>query len=80
MITYTIAGEWGYRESDEVFTAGCFASEDSAAAHTPYATEKGMLLHASFEGRGPLFLETFDERDRVTGVVDLELFRRYYDG
>ncbi len=80
VITYTIAGEWGYREADEVFTPGCFAFEDHAPAHTPYATEKGMLLYASFEGRGPLFLETLDERDRVTGIVDLDFFRRHYDG
>jgi hypothetical protein len=80
VITYTIDGEWGYRETDEVFTPGCFAFEDRAPAHTPYCTDKGMVLYGSFQGDGPVFLELLDERDQVTGVVDIETFRRYYEG
>ncbi len=78
--TYTIAGEWGYLEGPERLFPGCYAYEKVGSTHTPYATEKGMTVFASFQGTGPVLLELLDEKDNVTGHIGLDFYKHYYDG
>jgi hypothetical protein len=78
--TLTLAGEWGYREGDEKLFEGCFAYETAGTTHTPFATENGMTVFASFQGTGPVFNEILDEDGKITGVVDIDYFKRFYDG
>ena len=77
--TLTLDGEWGYEEGPERFFRGCFNYEVDGSAHTPYATELGMFLFASFQGDGRPFLELLDDDDNVSGTVDMDFFRDYYD-
>jgi hypothetical protein len=78
--TLTLAGAWGYREGEEKLFEGCFAYEIAGTSHTPYATEEGMTVFASFQGDGPVFLDILDDDGAVTGHVDIDYFRQYYDG
>ncbi len=78
--TLTLDGEWGYREGEEKLFKGCFAYETAGTSHTPYATDKGMTVFASFQGDGPVFLDILDPTDATVGHVDIDYFRQYYDG
>ena len=75
--TVTLGGEWGYLEGEEKLFKGCYAYDPPGTAHTPYATEQGMVVFASFHGPDPVFLDYLDEEGKVTGHMDLDWFRSY---
>ena len=77
-IAYTLEGQWGYREGDELMTPGCFSYEPAGTVHTPYATDKGMVVYASFQGSGGPFLELLDAGGNKVAEVGFEFFRAHY--
>ena len=77
--TVTLQGEWGYLEGEEKLFEGCYAYDPPGTAHTPYATEQGMVVFASFHGTDPVFLDYLDEDGKVTGHMDLDWFKSYAD-
>lgn len=78
--TLTLEGEWGYREGDEKLFKGCFSYETPGTVHTPYASEQGMVVYASFQGTGPVLLDLLDDNDEISGHLDLDFFKGYFDG
>jgi len=78
-IAYTLGGLWGYREGAELMFEGCFSYEPPGTVHTPYSTEQGMLVYASFQATGPgPFLEILDENDKVVAELGVDFFRAHY--
>lgn len=79
-VAFTLEGLWGYREGEELHFPGTFSYEPPGSAHTPYSTDKGMMVYASFQGTSPDMLEILDDDDNVVAVLTLDFFRQYYDG
>lgn len=79
-VAFTLDGLWGYREGEELHFPGTFSYEPPGSAHTPYSTDKGMMVYASFQGTSPDMLEILDDDDNVVAVLTLDFFRQYYDG
>lgn len=77
-VALTLEGLWGYREGDEMHFPGTFSYEPPGSAHTPYASEHGMMVYASFQGTGPEMLDILDENDNVIATLTLEFFKQYY--
>lgn len=77
--TVTLRGEWGYLEGEEKLFEGCYAYDPPGTAHTPYATDQGMVVFASFHGQDPVFLDYLDDDDKVTGHMDIDWFKSYAD-
>jgi hypothetical protein len=77
-VALTLEGLWGYREGEELMFPGCFSYEPAGTIHTPYSTEKGMVVYASFQGSGPgPFLEVLDADNNKVGEVGFEFFRAH---
>jgi hypothetical protein len=78
-IAYTLGGLWGYREGDELMFEGCFSYEPAGTIHTPYSTEKGMLVYASFQGfsDGP-FLHILDDQNRTVAELGVDFFKAHF--
>ena len=53
-VALTLDGLWGYREGAELHFEGTFSYEPPGSIHTPYATEHGMTVYASFQGTSDL--------------------------
>jgi hypothetical protein len=79
-VALTLEGLWGYREGAEMHFPGTFSYEPPGSAHTPYATEKGMVVYASFQGTSDLMLELLDDDDNIIGELRLDFFAQYYEG
>lgn len=79
-VALTLEGVWGYREGEELHFPGTFSYEPAGSAHTPYATEKGMVVYASFQGTSPVMLELLDDDNNITGELTLDFFAQYYQG
>ena len=47
--------------------------------HTPYSTDRGMLVFATFQATSPIFLDYIDDDGAVTGHMDMDFFKAYYD-
>ena len=77
-VALTLEGLWGYREGDEMHFPGTFSYEPPGSAHTPYASERGMMVYASFQGTGPEMLDTLDESNNVIDTLTLDFFKQYY--
>lgn len=78
-VALTLEGIWGYREGAELMFPGTFSYEPSGSVHTPYASATGMVVYASFQGTGPVMLETLDDDGNVTGELTLDFFAQYYE-
>ena len=79
-VALTLDGLWGYREGAELHFEGTFSYEPPGSIHTPYATEHGMTVYASFQGTSDLMLDILDEDDNVIDQLHLDFFAQYYDG
>lgn len=80
-IAYTLEGLWGYREGEELMFPGCFSYEPAGTIHTPYCTEKGMVVYASFQGFAPgPFLHVLDDKHNVVGEVGFDFFKAHWRG
>lgn len=77
--TVTLDGEWGYREGDEKLFTGCYAYDAPGTMHTPYSTDRGMLVFATFQATSSIFLDYIDDDGAVTGHMDMDFFKAYYD-
>lgn len=77
-VALTLEGLWGYREGDEMHFPGTFSYEPPGSAHTPYASERGMMVYASFQGTGPEMLDILDESNNVIDTLTLDFFKQYY--
>ena len=77
-VALTLEGLWGYREGEEMHFPGTFSYEPPGSAHTPFASEQGMMVYASFQGTGPEMLDILDENDTVLDTLTLDFFRQYY--
>lgn len=77
-VALTLEGLWGYREGEEMHFPGTFSYEPPGSAHTPFASEKGMMVYASFQGTGPEMLDILDENGTVLDTLTLDFFRQYY--
>ncbi len=78
-VALTLEGLWGYREGDELMFPGCFSYEPAGSIHTPYSTDQGMVVYASFAGKDENFLDILDKDDNVIGHVTPEFFKKYMD-
>ncbi len=77
-VAYTLEGLWGYREGEELHFPGTYSYEPQGSAHTPYATDQGMMVYASFQGDSPDMLAILDENDSVIDTLTLDFFKQYY--
>ena len=77
-VALTLEGLWGYREGEEMHFPGTFSYEPPGSAHTPFASEKGMMVYASFQGTGQEMLDILDENGTVLDTLTLDFFRQYY--
>ena len=78
-VALTLDGVWGYREGEELMFPGTFSYEPAGSIHTPYATDKGMVVYASFQGNSNVMLEILDADNNVVGELGLDYFRTYMD-
>lgn len=78
-VALTLEGLWGYREGDEMHFPGTFSYEPPGSAHTPFASEEGMTVYASFQGTGPEMLDILDEQGEVLTTLTLDFFKTYFD-
>ena len=62
-VALTLEGLWGYREGEEMHFPGTFSYEPPGSAHTPFASEQGMMVYASFQGTGPEMLDILDDEN-----------------
>ncbi len=76
-IAYTLAGLWGYREGEELHFPGTYSYEPPGSAHTPFASEQGMTVYASFQGDSPNMLEILDDDDEIVDVLTIDFFKAY---
>jgi len=75
----TLEGEWGYREGEERHFAGTWSYEPPGTIHTPYASEKGMVVYASFVSETDTFLDLLDDDDNVIGHIKVDFFENFVD-
>ena len=76
-VALTLEGVWGYREGEELMFPGTFSYEPAGSAHTPYATDKGMVVYASFQGHSDLMLEIIGDNGEVVDELRLDFFEQY---
>ena len=75
---FTLEGEWGYREGEERHFAGTWSYEPPGTTHTPYATDKGMTVYASFISHDDdTFLDLLDGDGNVVGQITIDFFQDY---
>lgn len=79
-VALTLEGRWGYREGAEEHFPGTFSYEPPGSTHTPYASEEGMVVYASFQGTSAEMLQIVDEADQPIDILPLSFFAQYYDG
>lgn len=79
-VALTLEGLWGYREGEELHFPGTFSYEPPGSIHTPYATDQGMVVYASFSGTSDLMLDILDEDDNVIDQLRLDFFAQYFEG
>ncbi len=77
-VALTLEGLWGYREGEEMHFPGTYSYEPPGSVHTPFASEQGMVVFASFQGTSPEMLAILDENDKVLDTLTLDFFRPYY--
>lgn len=78
-VAYTLDGLWGYREGEEMHFPGTYSYEPPGSAHTPFSSDRGMVVYASFQGTSPEMLSILDEDDNVVDVLTLDFFKDYYE-
>lgn len=78
-VAFTLEGLWGYREGNELHFPGTYSYEPPGTAHTPFSTDKGMVVYASFQGTDARMLEILDSDDNVVAVLTLDFFKQYLD-
>ena len=76
-VAFTLEGLWGYREGDEMHFPGTYSYEPPGSIHTPYASEQGMVVYASFQGTSADMLDILDEDDQVIDTLTIDFFRDY---
>ncbi len=76
-VAFTLEGLWGYREGDEMHFPGTYSYEPPGSIHTPYASEQGMVVYASFQGTSADMLDILDDDDQVIDTLTIEFFRDY---
>lgn len=76
-VAFTLEGLWGYREGEEMHFPGTYSYEPPGSIHTPYASEKGMTVYASFQGTSDAMLDILDEDDQVIDTLTIDFFRQY---
>ncbi|MCY4215001.1 MAG: cupin domain-containing protein [Gammaproteobacteria bacterium] len=79
-VAFTLEGLWGYREGAEMHFPGTFSYEPPGSAHTPFSSDRGMTVYASFQGESPAMLALLDEDDNVTGTLTLDFFKQHQSG
>ena len=77
-VALTLEGVWGYREGAELHFPGTFSYEPPGSAHTPFSSEHGMTVYASFQGSGPEMLDILGDDDEVVATLTLDFFKQYY--
>ncbi len=76
-VALTLEGLWGYREGEEMHFPGTYSYEPPGSAHTPFASDQGMVVYASFQGDSPDMLEILDDDDQVVDVLTIDFFKEY---
>jgi len=76
-VAFTLEGLWGYREGEEMHFPGTYSYEPPGSIHTPYASEKGMTVYASFQGTSDAMLDILDEDDQIIDTLTIDFFRQY---
>ncbi|MBO6658923.1 MAG: cupin domain-containing protein [Pseudomonadales bacterium] len=76
-VAFTLEGLWGYREGDEMHFPGTYSYEPPGSIHTPYASEQGMVVYASFQGTNADMLDILDDDDQVIDTLTINFFRDY---
>ena len=76
-MAYTLEGLWGYREGEEMHFPGTYSYEPPGSIHTPYASEQGMVVLASFQGTDANMLDILDEQNNVVDTLTLDFFKPY---
>ncbi|MBO6557362.1 MAG: cupin domain-containing protein [Pseudomonadales bacterium] len=76
-VAFTLEGLWGYREGDEMHFPGTYSYEPPGSIHTPYASEQGMVVYASFQGTNADMLDILDDDDQVIDTLTIDFFRDY---
>lgn len=77
-VALTLEGLWGYREGDEMHFPGTYSYEPPGSIHTPFASEQGMMVYASFQGTSDRMLDILDADDKVLDTLTLDFFKQYY--
>ncbi len=76
-VALTLEGRWGYREGAEQHFPGTFSYEPPGSTHTPYASEEGMVVYASFQGSSNAMLDILDEQNNTLDTLSLSFFGQY---
>ena len=76
-IAYTLEGLWGYREGQEQHFPGTYSYEPPGSLHTPYASEQGMVVYASFQGTSDKMLDILDDDNQVIDTLTIDFFEQY---
>lgn len=76
-VALTLEGRWGYREGSEQHFPGTFSYEPPGSTHTPYASEEGMVVYASFQGSSDAMLEILDAQNNTLDILSLSFFGQY---
>ena len=76
-VAFTLEGLWGYREGEEMHFPGTYSYEPPGSIHTPYASEQGMVVYASFQGTSADMLDILDDDDQVIDTLTIDFFRDY---
>ena len=76
-VALTLEGRWGYREGAEQHFPGTFSYEPPGSTHTPYASEEGMVVYASFQGSSNAMLDILDEQNNTLDTLNLSFFGQY---
>lgn len=56
---------------------GTYSYEPPGSIHTPYASEQGMVVYASFQGTNADMLDILDDDDQVIDTLTIDFFRDY---
>lgn len=76
-VAFTLEGLWGYREGEEMHFPGTYSYEPPGSIHTPYASDQGMVVYASFQGTSADMLDILDDDDQVIDTLTIDFFRDY---
>ncbi|HJK96880.1 MAG TPA: cupin domain-containing protein [Polyangiaceae bacterium LLY-WYZ-14_1] len=78
-VALTLEGRWGYREGAEEHFPGTWSYEPPGTTHTPFASEEGMTVYASFIADDDTFLDLLDPDGNVVGQIGLDFFEGFLE-